>query len=203
MTMGLTIMMVVVVGVLGAGLLTFVQSDLESVTKSNGGHKALQVAETGVQAAKRALLANPSPEIYDGASAAGDALPESGWSYTSPPGECGELPSEPGRCIAVAEDMVRVTVRYLPPPTAVAGAGSRHDPGRAPEALPEGAEDYADGRDYFRVDADGFSGGYRRRIQAILVLVEDPSSEETTSGETGDNRVRVWSWRECYDQACL
>lgn len=203
MTMGLTIMMVVVVGVLGAGLLTFVRTDLESVAKSNGGHKASQVADTGVQAAKRALLAVPSPESYDGASAAGDALPESGWSHASPPGDCGMLPSGPGRCIAVAEDMVRVTVRYLPPPTAVAGAGSRYDPNRAPEVPPGGSEDYADGRDYFRVDADGFSGGYRRRIQAILVLVEDPASESTTSGETGGHRVWVWSWRECYDEACL
>lgn len=203
MTMGLTIMLVILVGVLGAGLLAFVQSDLEMVMKANGGQKALSAAETGIQAAKRELLSAPSPESYDGASGIGDSVPESGWSYASPAGNCGDLPSGPGRCIAVGTDRVRVAVRYLPPPTAVSGAGSRYDPIRAPENPPDGADDYADGRDYFRVEADGLSGGYRRRVQAILVLAEEPVPEGDVSGEAGGHRVRVWSWRECYDEECL
>jgi hypothetical protein len=55
MTMALTVIMILLIGVMGAGLLAFVQSDLKSVIEVNQGQKALDIAEAGVQAAKSHL----------------------------------------------------------------------------------------------------------------------------------------------------
>jgi hypothetical protein len=198
-TLGLTIMVVVVLGVLGAGLLVLVQSQLAATARSYGGQRALALADTGVQAAKRELLTAPHPGSYDGENVG--TRSESAWSYASPPATCGRPPQGSGLCIDVDGDHVRVTVRYLPPPSAASGAGSRHDPTRAPVDTPGGASDYPDGRDYYLVETDGVSGDYRRKVRAILVL-EDALAEGTV-GEEGVRRVEVWSWRECRDEACL
>jgi hypothetical protein len=201
MTLGLTIMVVVVLGVLGAGLLVLVQSQLAATAQSYGGQRALALADTGVQAAKRELLTAPHRSSYDGENVVGPRL-ESAWSYASPPAACGRLPQGSGICIDVEGDHVRVAVRYLPPPTAASGAGSRQDPTRAPEDPPGGASDYPDGRDFYLVEADGVSGDYRRKVRAILAL-EEEAPLESTLGEEGGPRVEVWSWRECRDEACL
>jgi hypothetical protein len=199
MTLGLSIMIVVVIGALGAGLLVMVQSTLEATTQTNGGHRALALADTGFQAAKQELLETPHRSSYDGESAG--AWPESAWSYASPPVECERLPAEPGLCIDVDGDHVRVTIRYLPPPTAASGAGSRRDPTRAPVDPPGGSSDYPDGRAYYLVQADGISGDYRRSVRAILQLNGAPAGGGAGGG--GGPRVEVWSWRECREEACL
>ena len=46
--LGLAVIMIVVVGVMGAGLLTFVRSDLEAVVEVNEGQRALSLADAGV-----------------------------------------------------------------------------------------------------------------------------------------------------------
>ena len=56
MTMALAIMMIVLIGVMGAGLLTFVIRDLNTVTEENRGQRALELADAGISAAKRQLF---------------------------------------------------------------------------------------------------------------------------------------------------
>jgi type II secretory pathway component PulK len=61
MVLGLAIIVVVVVGVMGAGLLTFVATDLEAVVAVNRGEQAFELAEAGIEVAK-AHLANDSSQ---------------------------------------------------------------------------------------------------------------------------------------------
>jgi Tfp pilus assembly protein PilX len=66
MAMGLAIVTMVLVGVLGAGLLTFVMTDLRAVTEVNQGQRALDMADAGAQAAKRHLYSSDTTrEHYD------------------------------------------------------------------------------------------------------------------------------------------
>ena len=54
----LALIMIVLIGAMGAGLLTFAGKDLNAVTETNKGEKASEVAEAGVQAAKRQLTSD-------------------------------------------------------------------------------------------------------------------------------------------------
>src|ERR671910_290473 len=65
MTMALAIMMILLIGVMGAGLLTFVQNDLKSVIEANKGQRALDIADAGVAAAKAHLRVDSFREHYD------------------------------------------------------------------------------------------------------------------------------------------
>lgn len=58
MTMALAIMMIVLLGVMGAGLLTFVSRDLNTVTEENRGQRAFEMADAGIGAAKRQLFSD-------------------------------------------------------------------------------------------------------------------------------------------------
>jgi len=58
MTMGLVIIMILLIGVLGAGLLTFVSRDLNTVVEENKGQRAFELADAGVGAAKRQLTSD-------------------------------------------------------------------------------------------------------------------------------------------------
>ena len=60
MTMALAIMMIVLIGVMGAGLLTFVSRDLNTVVEENRGQRAFEVADAGIGAAKRQLSSDCS-----------------------------------------------------------------------------------------------------------------------------------------------
>src|SRR5215203_4238625 len=68
MTMALAIMMIVLIGVMGAGLLAFVQNDIKSVVEVNRGQKALDIADAGVQVAKSHLRVDSFRQHYDMAS---------------------------------------------------------------------------------------------------------------------------------------
>jgi hypothetical protein len=62
---------VVIIGVMGAGLLTFVGRDLNSVIEANRGQRALELADAGVAAAKRQLTRHCGGDancgvLYDG-----------------------------------------------------------------------------------------------------------------------------------------
>jgi len=61
MVLGLAIIIVLVVGVMGAGLLTFVSADLQSIVAVNRGEQALQLAEAGIEVAKSHLANDPGP----------------------------------------------------------------------------------------------------------------------------------------------
>ena len=54
-TMGLAVIMIVLIGVMGAGLLTFVATDLTAVAEASQGQKAFEMADAGVEAAKNQL----------------------------------------------------------------------------------------------------------------------------------------------------
>jgi type II secretory pathway component PulK len=70
MALGLAIIVVVIVGVMGAGLLTFVATDLEAVVAVNRGEQAFELAEAGIEVAKAHLANDPnqadwsSDELY-------------------------------------------------------------------------------------------------------------------------------------------
>ncbi len=57
--LALAVMLVVLIGVLGAGLLTVVVTDLEATVESNRGQRAFEMAEAGVEVARARLAAEP------------------------------------------------------------------------------------------------------------------------------------------------
>jgi hypothetical protein len=61
----LAIMMIVLIGVMGAGLLVFVRSDLLAVVEVNRGQRAFEIAEAGVQVAKTQQLSDVVRQHYD------------------------------------------------------------------------------------------------------------------------------------------
>ena len=61
MALGFAIIVVVIVGVMGAGLLTFVATDLEAVAEINRGEQAFELAEAGIEVVKAHLANDPNP----------------------------------------------------------------------------------------------------------------------------------------------
>ena len=61
MALGLAVIVVVIVGVMGAGFLTLVATDLKAVVAVNRGEQAFELAEAGIEVAK-AHLANDSSQ---------------------------------------------------------------------------------------------------------------------------------------------
>jgi Tfp pilus assembly protein PilX len=59
--LGLAIIVVVIIGVMAAGLLTFVATDLQAVVEVNRGEQAFELAEAGVEVAKAHLANDSSP----------------------------------------------------------------------------------------------------------------------------------------------
>jgi prepilin-type N-terminal cleavage/methylation domain-containing protein len=57
--LGLAVIMVVVIGVMGAGLLTLVVTDLHATIEANRGERAFEMAEAGVEVAKARLAEDP------------------------------------------------------------------------------------------------------------------------------------------------
>jgi hypothetical protein len=84
MVLGLAI--IVVIGVVGAGLLTFVSADLQAVVVVNRGEQAFELAEADVEVAKTHLAHDPGP---------------AGWSS-------GELRAE-----GVGDNSVSVSIEHL------------------------------------------------------------------------------------------
>ena len=74
----LAIMVMVLVGVMGAGMLTFVMTDLNSAVATNQGQRAFEMADAGVAVAKRQLSSEPGIAKYDGEGS--DDLP---WALVS------------------------------------------------------------------------------------------------------------------------
>ena len=102
MTMALAMMMILLIGVMGAGILTFVRSDLNTVTEENRGQRAFEVADAGIEAAKRQLASNVVRTEYDGAG-----TDDIQWSYINDGLTLNDL-DETG----TTSDSVNVTIRY-------------------------------------------------------------------------------------------
>ncbi len=149
--MGLAIMVMVIVGVMGAGLLVFVRSDLEAVIEVNQGQRAFDVADAGTHAAKQQLLGDKTPGNYD-TEDAGCNFGEEG------PDRTGEdwSPGAGGVSRSVADGEFTVTIQWLNPDS------SAPDECVAPETDPP-----PDGTDYFKVVSTGTTGNATRRVEAI------------------------------------
>src|SRR5215210_4362878 len=63
--LGLAIIMIVLIGVMGAGLLVFVRNDLNAVVEVNQGQKAFEAADAGVHAAKTQQLSDVNRKHFD------------------------------------------------------------------------------------------------------------------------------------------
>ena len=65
-TMGLVVIMIVLIGVMGAGLLTFTSRQLASVVEVSQGQRALEAADAGLQVARQHLATEEArPSRYD------------------------------------------------------------------------------------------------------------------------------------------
>lgn len=174
MALGLAVIVVVLVGVMAAGFLAVVRSDLESTVSMNRGQRAFDLADAGAQAAATQLRSDPNPEHYDD-----DPDENSEWSYLSRDG------GTPGKTLALDGDAANVTIRYLLPATK---DGQEQEEHHAPEPVPDGLADYPDG-DYFLVVSEGTVGGTKRKVEVIL----------RTTAAGGSGGVGQWSWREVYE----
>ena len=171
MALALAVILVVLVGVLAAGFLAVVRSDLTSTISANHGQRAFDLADAGVQAAAARLRSDANPEHYD-ANPSGNAE----WAYVSPDG------APPGKALVLDSGTATITVRYLMPATTPTQQTREN---RAPERVPDGLSDYPN-RDFFLVVSEGVSGETRRKVEAILYA-------------TGPDEVEQWSWREVYE----
>lgn len=173
--MGLAVVLIVIVGVMGAGLLVFVRNDLEAVVQANQGQQAFEATDAGVQAAKRHLLSNACAESYDGAVAGAEAADnscgdaeESDWSYAQVSGEN----DTPGRQFTFAGKNVDMSIRRLTPTTDPNEAGSSCETTDSSDGCfaPEVESEYPQNREYFQIESTGEfeNGDARRRVEAIF-----------------------------------
>lgn len=110
MAMGLAIITMVLIGVMGAGLLTFVVTDLNAVVSVNQGQRAFEMADAGVQAAERQLVSDSTADHYDGGT--GDIQ----WSSSMANASCGDAGAT-GMCLndldsnATTTDRVNIAIQ--------------------------------------------------------------------------------------------
>ena len=177
--MGLAVIMILLIGVMGAGLLVFVRSDLEAVVEVNQGQRALNLADAGVQAARSQLRSDAVPEHYD-ASVADNVE----WAYV------GETA---GKTLNLDGGSARVTIQHLLPSTSPSELEDQdHAPVLVPGDLP-GAKDYRNSKSYFRVISEGTAGGARRRVEAIFCTssLGVPAAYYTPNDITMQGGIRV------------
>lgn len=82
MALGFAIIVVVVIGVMGAGLMTFVSTDLQAVAAVNRGEQAFELAEAGVEVAKAHLANDPSPSDWSSGALSMKGIAENSVSAT-------------------------------------------------------------------------------------------------------------------------
>ena len=179
--MGLAVIVVLIVGVMGAGLLVFVRNDLNAVVEVNRGQQAFDAADAGAQAAKRELLSDACPESYDGLEAAEEEEAnnscadsgESDWSFASVEDENDSV----GKELTFNNQKVDVRVRYMAPvseddPSWEDKTEQECDMSDEDEACyaPEREDNYPENREYFQIESIGHSqnGNARRKIEAIF-----------------------------------
>ena len=62
--LGLAVILVALIGVMAAGLLTFVAADLDALMEVNRGQQTFELAEAGIGVAKAHLADDPSPSDW-------------------------------------------------------------------------------------------------------------------------------------------
>ncbi len=169
MALGLAVIMVALIGVMGAGLLVFVRTDLQAVVSSNQGQRAFEIADAGVQAAKEHLFTqNATRQHFDlthlNDCEAGQRLSNEDWSpattvYVNPNCTGGTTTrSTPGVTKEFAGGKFTVTIRcYRQEPNAECAEVTED----APEAVP------ASSRAFFKITSTGEYGGAKRKVEAI------------------------------------
>jgi len=171
MALPLAMITVVLIGVMGAGLLVFVSTDIDSVVESNQGQTALNLADAGVQVAKSHLLETDALYLsYDGITDPGADPPNPADSVWS----CGVWDSVNKSCPAAGKSLtldannnpVTVWIQYLRPATQ---PGQENDSTGvyAPELVSSG-NDYPVGQDYFKVISQATVGQTKRKVEAIF-----------------------------------
>lgn len=167
--MGLAVILIVLIGVMGAGLLVFVRNDLEAVVEVNQGQRALERADVGIEAARKHLATeDATPQNYNANPGDGD----SEWSeITTAAGGTGDGEK---RIDFDGDGQIdtSVEIKYLIPAATEAEAT---EPNHAPEVLPpaatdsngDGYPDYPNSANFFKVTARGESGSAVRQVQAI------------------------------------
>lgn len=156
--LGLAVIMIALIGVMGAGLLVFVRNDLEAVVEVNQGQKAFEAADASVRAANRQLLSDAVPEHYGNGA---DPSQNIDWSYENTSGNAKTY--DQLKQLTFDGKTVRVSVQYLPPVTAPSTPNSD----QAPETIPAGGTELASGCRYFKVRAYGESGQAKRGVETI------------------------------------
>lgn len=144
--LAMAIVVVVVAGVMGAGILLMVRGDLESTIAASDARRAYYAADAGVQLARRHLLSEPGSHLYDDAKYPGtcrppesiESLADSEWSYAG---------DGVSRSIGGGEFSVRILAL---------GDGC-------------GVPERKAGERYFRVYSEGRSRSARRLIEATYV----------------------------------
>jgi type II secretory pathway component PulK len=107
MALGFAIIVVVIVGVMGAGLLTFVATDLEAVAEANRGEQAFELAEAGIEVAKAHLANDPNPADWSSGELQMAGLNEGSVTVTV------EYIDESGTFEAVSTGEYRETIRKI------------------------------------------------------------------------------------------
>ncbi len=172
--MGLAVILIVLIGVMGAGLLVFVNTDLKAVVEVNQGQRATDIADAGLHAASQQILGDKIPAHYDVDKSkkpdgstnptylhdtcnVDNANPDE--SIVRTPDTENWSPEAGGQTRTFAGGEFTVTIRWL---TSNPTAGVTPAECIAPKtgSLPEGT-------DYFKVVSTGKHGGATRRVEAI------------------------------------
>jgi type II secretory pathway component PulK len=82
MALGLAIIMVVLIGVMGAGLLTFVATDMQAVVEVNRGEQAFELAEAGIEVAKAHIAEDSGPSDWSSGELHMDGMSENSVTVT-------------------------------------------------------------------------------------------------------------------------
>jgi hypothetical protein len=149
MTMALAVIIIAVIGVMGAGLLTFVTKDLNTVIEENRGQRAFEIADAGIEAAERQLESdcignNTCMVFYNDPEDEPDG-DDKQWSVAKGGLTLNNL-AGPGE----ASDSVTVTIDY-----------TEVDPD-------ENDDNVAVNDNYYRVISTGTFGSSKRKIEAIF-----------------------------------
>ncbi len=195
--LGMAIMVMVLVGVMGAGLLTFVQRDLETVVEVNQGQKAFEMADAGIKAAERQLKSDSTSSKYSG-TAADDVQWSSG---VSNPSGCVSLGTS-GMCLnnldgnGSTPDMVNVTIEYRSLTTdykVVSTGGYGGEAKRRVEAIYEGANSTGVSSSYFTRTNLTIRGSAKTSGVSFFALGNAKVQGNADIGNATDTYFKKWA----------
>lgn len=146
MTLALALIMIVLIGVMGAGLLTFVNRNMNTVIEENRGQRAFEVADAGIAAAERQLESDCIGDSacrtgYDDDGDDGNSDDDLQWSVAEGGLTLNNLDGD-----ATTSDSVTVTIDY---------------------------REFINTTNDFKVISTGTYGSSKRKVEAIFKPVAD------------------------------